>query len=103
MTGESVETGAPCAEGERRICELFGEVGPCRFSGITEYRNRFGEPGLRGEVHSRVFLGGSWLYRVDTALGAVMVTAQNTGAAPVEEGSAVSLDWDAHSLRRLAA
>lgn len=49
MTGESVETGAPCAEGERRICELFGEVGPCRFSGITEYRNRFGEPGLRGE------------------------------------------------------
>lgn len=61
------------------------------------------EPGLRGEVHSRVFLGGSWLYRVDTAVGAVMVTAQNTGAAPVEEGSPVSLDWDAHSLRRLAA
>ena len=61
------------------------------------------EPGLRGEVHSRVFLGGSWLYRVDTAVGAVMVTAQNTGAAPVEEGSPVSLDWDAHSLRRLSA
>ncbi len=60
-------------------------------------------PGLAGEVHSRVFLGGSWLYRVDTALGPVLVTAQNTGAAPVEEGAAVSLDWDAHSLRRLGA
>jgi putative spermidine/putrescine transport system ATP-binding protein len=27
--------------------------------------------------------------------------AQNTGATPLDEGAAVTLDWDAHSLRRL--
>ena len=62
-----------------------------------------GRPGLAGRVRSRVFLGGSWLYHVETAVGPMLVTAQNTGAAPVEEGAAVSLDWDAHSLRRLGA
>ncbi len=62
-----------------------------------------GAPGLEGRVHSRVFLGGSWLYRVDTALGPMLVVAQNTGATPVEEGAPVSLQWDAHSLRRLEA
>ena len=60
-----------------------------------------GAAGLCGQVHSRLFLGGSWLYRVDTALGPMMVAAQNTGATPVEEGAPVTLDWDAHSLRRL--
>ncbi|TPG53755.1 ABC transporter ATP-binding protein [Roseomonas nepalensis] len=58
---------------------------------------------LPGRVHSRVFLGASWLYRVDTALGPMMVTAQNTGAPPVEEGARVSLAWDPHSLRQLEA
>ena len=60
-----------------------------------------GAAGLRGQVHSRLFLGGSWLYRVDTALGPMTVAAQNTGAVPVEEGAPVTLDWDTHSLRRL--
>ena len=60
-----------------------------------------GAAGLGGLVHSRVFLGGSWLYRVDTALGPMIVAAQNVGAAPVEEGAAVTLDWDTHSLRWL--
>ncbi len=60
-----------------------------------------GAAGLGGQVHSRLFLGGSWLYRVDTVLGAMMVAAQNTGAVPVEEGASVTLDWDAHSLRWL--
>ncbi len=62
-----------------------------------------GAPGLGGRVHSRVFLGGSWLYRVDTALGPMLVAAQNTGDTPVEEGAPVTLEWDAHSLRRLEA
>ena len=63
--------------------------------------HRDGAAGLDGQVHSRLFLGGSWLYRVDTALGPMMVAAQNTGATPHEEGAPVTLDWDAHSLRRL--
>ena len=60
-----------------------------------------GAAGLAGQVHSRLFLGGSWLYRVDTTLGPMTVAAQNTGAVPVEEGAPVTLEWDAHSLRRL--
>ncbi len=60
-----------------------------------------GGQGLGGQVHSRLFLGGSWMYRVDTVLGPMIVAAQNTGDTPVEEGAPVTLDWDAHSLRRL--
>ncbi|MDQ1080312.1 ABC transporter ATP-binding protein [Pseudoroseomonas cervicalis] len=59
-------------------------------------------PGLPGTVHSRVFLGGFWLYRVATPAGDMLVTAQNTGAAPAEEGSPVTLAWEPHSLRRHA-
>ena len=60
-----------------------------------------GEPGLGGRIGSRLFLGGFWLYSVDTALGPMAVVTQNTGATPMEEGAPVALDWDAHSLRRL--
>ena len=60
-----------------------------------------GKPGLEGRVQARLFLGGYWLYTVETALGAFAVMAQNTGATPLDEGAAVTLDWDAHSLRRL--
>ncbi|HWL82673.1 MAG TPA: ABC transporter ATP-binding protein [Roseomonas sp.] len=62
-----------------------------------------GQPGLPGKVHSRVFLGGFWLVRVETPCGDMLVTVQNTGTPPAEEGAAVALDWDAHSLRRLEA
>jgi putative spermidine/putrescine transport system ATP-binding protein len=58
-------------------------------------------PGLAGQILSRAFLGGSWTYQVTTAIGPMVVTVQNTGAPPLEEGAAVALDWDAHSLRRL--
>ncbi len=58
-------------------------------------------PGLRGQVQSRAFLGTSWLYQVATAVGPLVVTVQNTGDPPLDEGAAVALDWDPHSLRRL--
>jgi putative spermidine/putrescine transport system ATP-binding protein len=60
-----------------------------------------GAPGLAGQILSRAFLGSSWMYQVTTAIGPMVVTVQNTGAPPLEEGAAVALDWDAHSLRRL--
>ncbi len=60
-----------------------------------------GEAGLGGRIGARVFLGGYWLYSVDTALGPMAVMSQNTGATPMAEGAPVTLDWDAHSLRRL--
>jgi putative spermidine/putrescine transport system ATP-binding protein len=61
------------------------------------------DAGLPGRVHSRVFLGGFWLVRVDTAAGDMMVMVQNTGTPPAAEGEAVTLDWDPHSLRRMDA
>ncbi|MFC3124237.1 ABC transporter ATP-binding protein [Pseudoroseomonas globiformis] len=60
-----------------------------------------GSSGLAGTVHSRVFLGGFWLVRVETAVGDMMVTVQNTGTPPAAEGERIALDWDAHSLRRM--
>ncbi|WP_235035352.1 ABC transporter ATP-binding protein [Roseomonas sp. 18066] len=84
---------------------LAGAQGPLALT-IRPERLRIGPQGaagLPGQVHSRVFLGGFWLYRVSTAAGDMLVTAQNTGDPPAEEGAPVTLDWDAHSLRRLAA
>ncbi|MCJ2091093.1 ABC transporter ATP-binding protein [Methylobacterium sp. J-072] len=60
-----------------------------------------GAAGLGGRVQSRLFLGGFWLYAVETALGSFAVMLQNTGSVPHDEGAPVTLDWDAHSLRRL--
>jgi putative spermidine/putrescine transport system ATP-binding protein len=60
-----------------------------------------GTAGLGGRVQSRLFLGGFWLYAVETALGNFAVMLQNTGTTPLDEGAAVTLDWDARSLRRL--
>ncbi|WP_219929741.1 ABC transporter ATP-binding protein [Teichococcus aestuarii] len=62
-----------------------------------------GSAGLPGQVHSRVFLGGFWLYRVATPAGDMLVTAQNTGAPAAEEGAPVALAWEPHSLRMTEA
>ncbi|QXI30373.1 ABC transporter ATP-binding protein [Pseudomonas vanderleydeniana] len=56
---------------------------------------------LPGRIRTRFFLGSQWLYRVDTALGELSVVRRNDGSAPLEEGSAVGLDWPAELLRVL--
>jgi putative spermidine/putrescine transport system ATP-binding protein len=58
---------------------------------------------LQGRILSRYFLGSQWLYRIETAVGELTVVRRNDGSAPLAEGSAVGLDWQAELLRVLAA
>lgn len=52
-----------------------------------------------GTVHSSVFLGNQWLYRIDTGLGHVMTTWQNNGNALCRQGDEVSLRWPLDAIR----
>ena len=57
---------------------------------------------LQGQIVSRFFLGSQWLYGVSTPLGELCVVRRNDGSAPMNEGTAVGLDWDAALLRVLS-
>ena len=56
---------------------------------------------MQGKIASRFFLGSQWLYSVATPLGELCVVRRNDGSAPLSEGTAVGLDWDAALLRVL--
>ncbi|MFK7701471.1 ABC transporter ATP-binding protein [Pseudomonas caspiana] len=58
---------------------------------------------LQGKVITRYFLGSQWLYRIETAIGELTVVRRNDGDAPMEEGTAVGMDWPAGLLRVLDA
>jgi len=58
---------------------------------------------LSATVTSRFFLGSQWLYRVDSALGEVLVCCQNEGGEPLSEGAPVGLDWQAEAVRFVSA
>ncbi|SDP24500.1 putative spermidine/putrescine transport system ATP-binding protein [Pseudomonas arsenicoxydans] len=60
-----------------------------------------GQGRLQGHIVSRFFLGSQWLYGVSTSLGELSVVRRNDGSAPLNEGTAVGLDWDATLLRVL--
>jgi len=60
-----------------------------------------GQGRLQGHIVSRFFLGSQWLYGVSTPLGELSVVRRNDGSAPLNEGTAVGLDWDATLLRVL--
>jgi putative spermidine/putrescine transport system ATP-binding protein len=60
-----------------------------------------GQGRLQGYIVSRFFLGSQWLYGVSTSLGELSVVRRNDGSAPLNEGTAVGLDWDATLLRVL--
>lgn len=57
---------------------------------------------LQGKIASRFFLGSQWLYGVSTTLGDISVVRRNDGSTPLNEGTAVGLDWDATLLRVLS-
>ena len=54
---------------------------------------------LAATVASRFFLGSQWLYRVDSALGEVLVCCQNEGGEPIAEGERVGVDWTNDAIR----
>jgi len=58
---------------------------------------------LQGRILTRYFLGSQWLYRIDTTLGEVTVVRRNDGDAPLNEGTAVGLNWPSELLRVLTA
>ncbi|MHC8401892.1 ABC transporter ATP-binding protein [Pseudomonas sp. MDT1-17] len=61
-----------------------------------------GQGRLQGKIVSRFFLGSQWLYGVSTTLGELSVVRRNDGSAPLTEGTAVGLEWDATLLRVLS-
>jgi len=65
---------------------------------------RLAAPGaglLDGVVGERFFLGSQWLYRVETALGELVVVLANDGERAIEEGTPVGLHWPASQVRVL--
>ena len=58
-----------------------------------------GQGRLDGIIANRFFLGGSWLFTVETPAGAILVSAPNDGEEPARESAKVSLDWVPASLR----
>jgi putative spermidine/putrescine transport system ATP-binding protein len=56
---------------------------------------------LDGVVRERFFLGSQWLYRVDSALGELLVVCANDGAMPLEEGHTAGIAWQPALMRVL--
>jgi putative spermidine/putrescine transport system ATP-binding protein len=56
---------------------------------------------LDGRVSARFFLGSQWLYRLDTAVGELMVLRPNGEAPALNEGSDTGLAWSGAALRVL--
>jgi putative spermidine/putrescine transport system ATP-binding protein len=54
---------------------------------------------LPATVSSRFFLGSQWLYKLDSALGEMLVCSQNEGSEPVAEGATVGIDWNEDAVR----
>ncbi|MCP4560343.1 MAG: ABC transporter ATP-binding protein [Bosea sp.] len=81
------------------------QIGPEIAVFIRPERLRLGSPDeatLRGHVGTRLFLGGSWIYEIETELGSLRITQQNIGALQPEEGEPVGVSWNADDLRIIA-
>ncbi len=50
-------------------------------------------PGHKVEVQASIFMGASWLYRVNSPMGELFVTQPNTGAAGYAKGDTAYLSW----------
>jgi putative spermidine/putrescine transport system ATP-binding protein len=77
-------------------CAAPGWDGRCVTMTVRPEKVRFaspGEPGLSGQVASRIFQGAHWLFQVETAAGPITVVRQNAGEAIPGEGETVQLIW----------
>ena len=96
----------------RGAAEIAGIAVPAEASGLVEGQaialsirpekialKPAGQGRLDGAIANRFFLGSAWLFTVETAAGAILVSAPNDGEEPACEGAAVSLDWAPASLR----
>ncbi|HEV2510689.1 ABC transporter ATP-binding protein [Bosea sp. (in: a-proteobacteria)] len=92
--------------------EIAGIALPAEASGLTEGQaialsirpekialKPAGQGRVDGIIANRFFLGGSWLFTVETPAGAILVSAPNDGEEPAREGAKVALDWALASQR----
>jgi len=56
----------------------------------------------RGRVSTRLFLGGSWIYEIESDIGKLRVTTQNLGTALPLEGETVGINWNPDDLLIIA-
>ncbi len=57
---------------------------------------------LKGQVETRIFLGNHWVYQVQSPIGQLLVTQQNTGQESAREGEEVGVSWSMDGIRVLA-
>jgi putative spermidine/putrescine transport system ATP-binding protein len=98
LPGDYDQLGAPQVRHESGHGELTLSLRPEKISLVDSGSGR-----LQGTVLDRYFFGSQWLYRVHTPLGEITVVRSNDGSAPMGNGTAVGLDWQAGLLRVLAA
>ncbi len=56
---------------------------------------------LNATIDTRIFLGNCWTYQLNSALGKLQVTLQNSGIEVATEGDTVGIDWPQETLRLL--
>jgi len=56
----------------------------------------------KGRISTRLFLGGLWIYEIDSDIGQMRVAAQNMGDAQPQEGETVGINWNAGDLQAIA-
>ena len=56
----------------------------------------------KGRISTRLFLGGVWLYEIDSDIGQIRVSAQNLGGEHPQEGDTVGINWNAGDLLAIA-
>jgi putative spermidine/putrescine transport system ATP-binding protein len=61
-----------------------------------------GEGFFDAKIKTRIFLGTSWAYQLESSLGTIDVTLQNTGHDVAPEGVTVGVKWPADAGRILA-
>jgi len=54
---------------------------------------------ITGRVHSRLFLGNYFMFQVDTAVGRLLLTLENSGGAIMGEQEEVGLTWSPGEIR----
>ena len=74
--------------------------------GLRPEKLRLCAPGqgrLGAKVLERFFLGSQWMYRLNSALGELLLLAPNDGGSPLAVGADAGIDWPLHVTRVLEA
>ena len=56
---------------------------------------------LNATIGTRIFLGNCWVYQLNSALGTLQLTLQNSGATVAAEGEQVGIRWSQKAIRVL--